>query len=125
MASDVKKLPDGELEVMQVVWDLEPPVERAQIEAKLRESRPIASTTVLTMLSRLAERVFLKIEKAGRGNAYVPLVTRKDYLASQSRRFIDKLCGGSMAAFAAALCDSGLSREDIDELRALLERDEL
>jgi hypothetical protein len=30
-----------------------------------------------------------------------------------------------MSAFAAALCDSGLSKEDIAELRRLLERNEL
>ena len=30
-----------------------------------------------------------------------------------------------MSAFASALCDSGLSREEIDELRSLLEKGEL
>ena len=51
--------------------------------------------------------------------------TRAEYLAGQSRSFLDKLCGGSLSVFAAALCDSGLSREELDELRALLERNEL
>ena len=31
----------------------------------------------------------------------------------------------SLPAFAAALCDSGLSRQELAELRRLLERDEL
>ena len=61
----------------------------------------------------------------GRSARYIPLVSREEYLAQQSRRFLEKLCGGSLPAFAAALCDSGLSREELAELRRLLERDEL
>ena len=64
-------------------------------------------------------------EKNGRAAVYYPLVTREDYLAQQSRRFLDKLCGGSIPAFANALCNSGLSKEEIAELRALLEQEEL
>lgn len=82
----------------------------------------MAATTILTQLTRLTEKGFLRLEKQGRVNCYTPLISRREYLASQSRRFVEKLCGGSMSAFAAALCDSGLSREDIDELRALLEK---
>jgi predicted transcriptional regulator len=52
-------------------------------------------------------------------------VSREAYLAGQSRRFLDKLCGGKLSVLAAALCDSGLSRDEIEELRGLLERDEL
>ncbi|MEA5040545.1 MAG: BlaI/MecI/CopY family transcriptional regulator, partial [Clostridiaceae bacterium] len=68
---------------------------------------------------------FLSVEKDGRSNSYTPTISRRDYLAAQSKRFVDKLCGGDMSLFAAALCDSGLSREDIEELRLLLEKDEL
>ena len=72
-----------------------------------------------------AERGFVSIEKAGRSARYTPLVSREAYLAAQSRSFLDKLCGGKLSVLAAALCDSGLSREEIEELRGLLERDEL
>ncbi|MGI5970885.1 MAG: BlaI/MecI/CopY family transcriptional regulator [Oscillospiraceae bacterium] len=122
---DIRRLPDTELEVMQAVWSCKAPVSRPEIEAVLKEKHPMALTTLLTLLTRLAERGFVAIEKNGRSSTYTPLVTRREYLAWQSRRFIDKLCGGSMSAFAAALCDSGLSREEIQELRRLLERGEL
>lgn len=122
MSTDIRKLPDAELEVMQAIWDCESPVSRAAIDEHLRDSHPMAPTTLLTLLSRLAEKDFLKIEKIGRSARYIPLVSREDYLAAQSRRFLDKLCGGSIPAFAAALCDSGLTREELSELRDLLER---
>ena len=125
MNSSVRKLPDAELEVMQAVWDCEPPVFRAAIEELLKDSHPMALTTLLTLLTRLSERGFLRIEKEGRRAQYVPLVAKEEYLAEQSRRFLDKLCGGSLSTFATALCSSGLSKEDIAKLRQLLERGEL
>ena len=85
----------------------------------------MAMTTLLTMLTRLSEKGFVTIEKQGRKSVYTPAVTREEYLASQSRNFLQKVCGGSISAFAAALCDSGLTREELQELRELLERDAL
>lgn len=123
--NDMRRLPDAELEVMKAVWDCEPPVSRSELEHILKDSHPMAPTTLLTLLSRLAERGFVGIEKAGRSARYTPLVSRETYLAAQSRSFLDKLCGGKLSVLAAALCDSGLSREEIEELRGLLERDEL
>ena len=67
----------------------------------------------------------MAICKDGRRSQYTACVSKEVYLASQSRSFFHKLCGGSVSAFAAALCDSGLSREDLEELRALLERGQL
>ena len=125
MKNEIRRLPDSELEIMQVLWSLPAPVSRAAVEAVLAESHPMAQTTVLTLLARLAEKGFVSIEKAGRGSVYTPLVARHDYLAAQSSRFVEKLCGGSMSAFAAALCDSGLSREELAELRRLLEENAL
>ena len=85
----------------------------------------MALTTLLTVLTRLSEKGFLRIQKEGRSARYLPLVAREDYLARQSRNFVDKVCGGSLSAFATALCDSGLTREELAQLRELLERDAL
>lgn len=125
MKEKLRRLPDSELEVMQVLWELETPVSRSAVEAALTKTHPMATTTVLTLLSRLADKGFIAIKKAGRGSVYAPLVEKRDYLASQSSRFYEKLCGGSVSAFAAALCDSGLSREELAELRRLLEENAL
>ena len=124
MKKNIKKLPDLELEVMQAVWDREPPVDRADVASQVRGGA-LAETTLLTILKRLQDKGFLRTEKAGRRTVYIPLVDRGDYRADQSRRFVEQVCGGSMAAFASALCDSGLSREELEELRALLEKGEL
>ena len=125
MKTTIRRLPDSELEVMQAIWACTPPVARADIESILDETYPIALTTLLTLLSRLSEKGFLRIEKIGRSSRYFPLISKEAYLAVQSKRFVDKLCGGSISAFATALCDSGLSREELEKLRELLKRGEL
>ena len=117
----IRRLPDSELAVMQAVWECTPPVSRKDVEEILLPRYPMAQTTLLTLLTRLAQKGFLTIERQGRANIYLPNVTRDAYLADQSRRFVDQLCGGSISLFASALCDSGLSREELDELRKLLE----
>jgi predicted transcriptional regulator len=125
MKDAVKKLPDAELEVMQILWGLEAPAPRAAVEAEMQKLRPMAQTTLLTLLTRLSEKGFVRIEKQGRSSVYTPLVSQADYQARQSKRFFDQLFGGSVSAFASALTSSGIPREDLEELRRLLEEGKL
>ena len=66
MDKTIRRLPDAELEVMQAVWACEAPVARADIDAKLKDTHPMALTTLLTVLTRLADKGFLRIKKQGR-----------------------------------------------------------
>ena len=122
---DSHSLPDGELEIMQIVWRQTPPVSRSAIEQAMNAQRRLAPSTILTFLSRLCDRGFLAVEHAGRTNLYTPLVSQKDYLAGESRRMPDRLFGGSVSAFAVSLSESGVTKEELAELRALLEEDRL
>lgn len=122
MAESIRRLPDAELEVMQAIWACTPPVARADIQELLKDTHPMALTTLLTVLTRLSEKGFLRIEKVGRSARYIPLISQRNYLAQQSNRFLHKLCGGNLSTFASALCDSGLSKEEVTQLRDLLER---
>ena len=123
MNSNIKRLPDSELEVMQAIWSLEAPVARVDIEEILKDNYPIAMTTLLTLLTRLSEKGFIKIEKISRSARYYPLVSQQEYLAQQSKNFLQRLCGGNMSTFATALCASGISKEDLAELRELLDKE--
>ena len=100
MPSPIRRLPDSELALMQIIWQLDSPVSRTDIESALAGRRPLAATTILTFLSRLCDKGFLAVERHGKTNVYTPLVSQKDYLASESprharpavRRFADCLC---------------------------------
>ena len=125
MSNRIRRLPDAEQEVMQAIWACQVPVARTDIENILFKEHPMAMTTLLTLLTRLSEKGFITITKNGRRSYYTPLISQEDYLASQSKTFFEKLCGRNISTFATALCDSGLTKEEIAELRSRLERDEL
>lgn len=125
MKKTIRRLPDAEQEVMHALWMCKVPAARTDIEEILFKTHPMAMTTLLTLLTRLSEKGFLTIEKNGRRSYYTPCISREEYLASQSRNFYEKLCGGNLSVFAHALCDSGLSKEELARLRTLLERSEL
>ena len=122
---NIKRIPESELEIMQIIWKEEAPVSRMTIERALQEKHPLAPTTILTLLTRLCEKGFLSLRKEGRSNLYEPLVTEREYLACESRSFLDRVFGGSVAGFATALCDSGIKKEELEELKRMLETGEM
>ena len=121
MTEPIRRLPDSELTVMQAVWQATPPVSRGALEEILLPQHPMAQTTLLTLLSRLAEKGFLTVEKSGKTNYYIPKVSQDAYVSAQGRRFVDQLCGGSISAFASALCDGALSKQEIDQLQDMID----
>jgi|SRR5437868_7102607 predicted transcriptional regulator len=63
-----------EAEVMDLVWALAGPVSVGDIAARLNERRsePLAYTTVMTVMSRLADKQVLERRRKGRGYLYEP-----------------------------------------------------
>lgn len=125
MANTIRRLPDTELEVMQAIWDCVPPVSKTGIEDQVYANHPMAETTLQTLLTRLTEKGFLNVEIRKRKKFYTPCISREDYQISQSRSFFQKVCGGNLSAFANALCDGGLSKDEIAQLRVLLQEERL
>ena len=91
MLNNIRRLPDSELELMQIIWQQEPPVSRLEIEQRVCAHHALAPTTILTLLTRLCEKGFLSVEKQGRTNLYRPLIAQRDYLAAESRNLLEKL----------------------------------
>lgn len=86
----ISRLPDAELEVMQALWAVpEYPARTSDLAARL--DRDWKAPTLLKLLSRLEERGFVRGEKEGRSNGYTPLVNRPDYLAAESRSFLERV----------------------------------
>ena len=115
----MKRLPDAELEVMKALWAAGDDVPRSALDARLA---PFgwAPNTVNTYLSRLADKGFVRVRRAGRENRYAPLVGREEYLAFDSRAVLDRLYG-SPRNFVASLAREGLRQGELEELQALLD----
>lgn len=70
---------------MNALWGSTEPLLVRQVLDALNASRdpPLAYTTVMTVLSRLAEKVALAREQAGRGFVYSPIVDDEAGIAVQ------------------------------------------
>lgn len=116
------KLPDTELKVMQAVWHTEAPVSTSAVREELQKERPWNLSALQTLLGRLVRRGFLQTEKQGKSRYYTPIITEEDYLAEDSRRYIQKWRGGSLKDLVACLyANHSVTKEDLEELKTFIE----
>lgn len=119
----MKKLPDAELELMMIIWEADHPVTRVEIEEHLVEGRDVLPNTILSLLTRLEKRGFVKKTRAGKINYYSALVEKEPYLKEAGKGILNKMFQGSLKNFAAALYDGEeLGKEDVEELMDFLEK---
>jgi len=119
--SELTRLPDAELQVMQAVWALDPPACTGAIRGKLEETRPWNLSALQVLLSRLVDRGFLTTAKEGRQRSYTPLVSEGEYLAFENRPYLSGR-RGVLPELVASLYEShSVTREDLAELRAFLD----
>lgn len=116
----MKRLPDTELEVMKALWSLGRDIPRSALDHALL-SFQWSRNTINTYLTRLVEKGFVTVQRDGKSNLYTPLISREEYLSFDSRTVLKRLYG-TPRNFVAALARDGLDRQELDELRTLLEQ---
>jgi predicted transcriptional regulator len=119
-----KPLTEVELELMTLLWERGGGTVN-DVLAALPPERPLAYTSVSTILRILEQKGVLGTEKVGRGHRYVPLVAKAAYEAFALEQVVGKVFGGEPLALVRRLVDgAGLSRRELAELRAMLEAQE-
>jgi predicted transcriptional regulator len=116
-----KALTEVELELMTILWRLGGGTVN-DVLAALPRQRPLAYTSVSTILRILEQKGVLATAKVGRGHRYVPLVGRDAYQAFALAQVVGKVFGGEPVALVRRLVDAAeLSTRDLEALRALLD----
>jgi predicted transcriptional regulator len=119
MRSRSSTLTAQELEIMKVVWDRGSVTVRDVYETLL-EKRKVAYTTVMTMMTILEGKKYLKKTTANRAFVYRPAKPRKTVIGAMVSEFIDRVFNGSAEPLLVHLVEEhGLSREDLDEIQRL------
>jgi predicted transcriptional regulator len=120
---NMKKLPDAEFEVMQVVWANEPPITTSEVMNQLGFSKGWKIQMVVTFMLRLTEKGFLRSEKHGKERTYFPLVSQEDYLKFETGKFMKQFHKNSFLSLATTLYDNeALTDEEIDGFLELLKK---
>lgn len=111
------RLPDTEYEIMELVWDSEPPVRTALVAATLGKARGWKQQTIVTLFGRLVGRGFLRAEQGkGREKLFYPIISREEYLKMETESFVDRYHKKGVTSLLAALHRDRLSDADLDEL---------
>ena len=123
-------LPDSELQVMQIIWNMEreqngnciPITAGAMFEHSPEVIGHLKLTTVLTLITRLISKGCIKAVKEGRANYYIPLIKESDYRQTAADEFVATVYKNDTKSLISALLgNENLSVDDIKELRKMIE----
>lgn len=116
------ELSEAEQEVLKTLWDLGSATVREVQERLQNQGRRRAYTTVLTFLGRLEAKGYVDSNKKGLANVFRPVVSRQGLLTQRLTKLVDEICDGTTAPVVQALVQGRhLSRDDIEQLRRLLD----
>jgi predicted transcriptional regulator len=111
----------GDLEavIMDVMWDRGEPATVRQVYERLAAARPLAYTTVMTVMDNLHSKGHLTRRMAGRAWRYEPAMTREEHIARLMR---DALAASTDPTTALSHFVAGLGEAQSQALRWLLRR---
>jgi len=118
--AEIKRLPDSEFEIMEIIWDNPPPppMTTLQIMEKMKPDRNIKLQTLLTMLLRLTEKGFLTSARVGRERNYTPVISKQAYMQVETETFMTRHYIHSMGSFIKTFYEGQeLSPDEIKELK--------
>ena len=114
---DEFKLGAVETRFAELIWANEPLPSGELVKLCAKELEWKKSTTY-TVLKKLCDRGIFQ-NQAG---LVTPLISRRDFYARQSQRFVEETFDGSLPAFIAAFASGGkLSNRDLEDIRRMLD----
>jgi predicted transcriptional regulator len=118
----------GELEssVIEILW-AEPGLSVVEVETRLRRTREIAHTTVLTTLDRMHRKGYLTREKQGKAFLYSPAYSRQEFEHRMAQEVLGALIGNfaepALSAFVDLVAEDAGALDHLEELIRAKRRD--
>jgi BlaI family penicillinase repressor len=124
MRSPHPTLTPQELAIMKVVWRLTEATVR-DVHSALQSTRPVAYTTVMTMMRILEEKGYLRKTVADRAHVYRPARPRHQVVGAMVRDFVDRVFDGASDALLVHLAkDNRLTEKQRRLVKQLIEKAE-
>jgi len=116
-----KTVPTGqELAIMKILWQRGRSTVR-EVYEELRKERPLAYTTVLTMMGILEHKRYVKKTAGERAYIYSPTRPQEQVVGGLVNDFVNRVFDGSAKPLLVHLIESrDLSAQELQELRKLL-----
>jgi predicted transcriptional regulator len=112
---------EAESVVMEVLWRSSP-IATEDVMAALQPRGKWQESTVKTLLNRLLKKSAISARKDGRRYLYSPVLTRKQWVSSESTGFLNRLFDGRVAPLVAHFSQQRkLGKSDIADLKRLIQ----
>jgi predicted transcriptional regulator len=125
----LREFGDLEMAIMEVMWASDGPHVVREVRERLRYGRPVAYTTVMTVMNILHRKGVLNREKRGRAWQYRPVEAREDHDARlmaevlrsggdqdvTMRRFLERVNDDEMRSLCVALATARSRRLAVPE----------
>ena len=117
-------LSDGEWKLMNLLWK-EAPRTISQLVSEVKDDTGWTKGTIFMMLSRMVDKGVVRFEEGGRSKLYYPVLEKEAAASYETESFLSKVYDGSIGMMVASMAgQKALTREDIDELYAILQEAE-
>lgn len=114
------QLSKTEEDLMNYLWKLEKAFMKDLLDA-YPEPKP-ATTTVATLLKRMADKGFIAYKLYGNSREYYPLVKKKDYFSKHVNGLIKNFFNDSASQFASFFTkETNLTKEELEDLKTLID----
>jgi len=117
-----QNLSELEQEIMNILWKKKKATSR-EIKEALEPEKSLALTTVLTMITRLKKKNYIKeVPSLGRAMMFTYCVPKKNVAEKRIRGLLKQFFSGSPSSLVAHLLDhEGISSEELTEIRRLIQ----
>ena len=124
MKTDAFSLTQNEWLVLEVLWRA--PSTLMELVHELGQEPPgWAKSTTSTMVRRMEAKGLIRHETQGKAKVFSPAVSREQAALAETRSLLDKAFDGSVGLLVNTLIrDESISRDELDELYALLRQAE-
>lgn len=111
-----------ELEILKVLWS-QGPCSVKQIQEALAATRGLAYTTVMTMLTIMTNKKYVRRTKSGGGNVYTAAIEQDAASNNMLQDLVERVYDGSVPAVMQQLLEtSDLDAQELEAIRQLIRR---
>ena len=122
----IPQISQAEWRIMKLLWDKSPRTSNEIIELLDNDATVDWNPkTIKTLLNRLVNKGALDYDKEGRSYLYYPKVDESECRRAERKSFLGRVYSGSLKPMLAAFIeDEQLTKDDIEELKRILEEKE-
>lgn len=116
------QLSNSEEQLMQHLWKLEKGFMKDLLEC-YPDPKP-ATTTIATLLKRMADKKFVGYNEIGNSREYYPLVEKSDYFSKHVNGLIKNFFNNSASQFASFFTkETNLTQTELEELQKIIDKE--